>query len=682
MISIRDIYILFFFRVLYLHDNFKQVRKRRFYITLIIAVCPVLIEAQVIDTSKTINTWQLMHNFTRFEEVALDTNTHQIQRDYHPIFERGFAYEQLGILAQAVNHLDFFKRPANDFFLFGRAYEPYLKTPGRTMFFNTRVPFTTLAYSLTPLVDAREENVTALHTQNLNPFTNFGLVFNVLSGRPLYNNEGAKATRTGLFGSYARDRYSIFGSVYYNDFRLQENGGLSNLDTFLVEGYEREFQYPVYLNDSTGSHYQNLSFFLTHKYHLVEKQLITDSLGNTSSKGKTFSLSHQLKYDRHYRTFSDEHWVEGEQYPTSPDYYYEHSTPLDSAIENKLTNVFQLILGDPDYDKISIRAYAGHELRRFGMLSPGKEAVPVSMAVIGVLPMRYDTTFRDSAVAGFNSRWYNDVYIGGHIAGPTTGKWDWVINGKYYLLGYYQNDFQLDATFARSLTGKVDLGLRGSVSSRKPHYFSNHYSSSFFRWDNDFSPTYQIKGEAFVHSNELEMELRAGAAFISNYLYWDSEAEPRVYDKDLLLLSAYLAKHFKLGGFNSENKLLLQATTGHEVLRLPLAAAYTSNYWKQSLFKGALVFDLGFDLYYTTTYRASAYMPVTGVFHLQDSQTVGGYPYLDVFLTLKIARTRIFTSYSNLLQGLGGFGRNYFTTSLYPMKSRYLRFGLAWTFYD
>jgi len=118
------------------------------------------------------------------------------------------------------------------------------------------------------------------------------------------------------------------------------------------------------------------------------------------------------------------------------------------------------------------------------------------------------------------------------------------------------------------------------------------------------------------------------------------------------------------------------------VLRLPFAALQTSNYWKQALFKGALVADLGFDFYYTTRYKASAYMPATGVFYLQDDHDVGGYPFLDVFLSFRIQRTRIFVSYNNLLHGLGFVGNNYFTTYRYPMKPRHFRFGLVWTFYD
>ncbi len=126
---------------------------------------------------------------------------------------------------------------------------------------------------------------------------------------------------------------------------------------------------------------------------------------------------------------------------------------------------------------------------------------------------------------------------------------------------------------------------------------------------------------------------------------------PRLYDKDLLVFTAHMSRHFKLGGYNSETKLLVQYTTADDVLRLPLAALYSSNYWNQSLFKGALVADLGFDFYYTTKYRASAYMPATGVFHLQDEYEVGGYPFLDVFLAFRVKQTRMFASYQQYTAG-------------------------------
>ena len=32
-------------------------------------------------------------------------------------------------------------------------------------------------------------------------------------------NQETRANRVGLFGSHAKDKYSIFGTFYYNDFK-------------------------------------------------------------------------------------------------------------------------------------------------------------------------------------------------------------------------------------------------------------------------------------------------------------------------------------------------------------------------------------------------------------------------------------------------------------------------------
>ncbi len=640
--------------------------RRLLIISVLFFAVAVLAHGQVIDTTRKINTWMLKHNYTRFEDVRLDTNMHQIQREYNPAYQQGFAYESYGILAGGLNHVDFMRRPESSEFLFGRAWNPYIKTAERTIFFNTKTPFTSLIYSVIPIKGWKEESIEVMHTQNFSPYTNFGLEFNILSGKPLFTNQDTRAIRAGIFGSHAKDKYSIFGTFYYNDFDQNENGGLANRDSFLMGAKESWVEYEVNLNQAQ-SHYRNMAFFATQKYNLTERKFSTDSLGNTSSTGKTLSISYQLMLERQFKYYSDD-VVLGDLSPVYSNYYYMTETAIDSVNEAKISNVVQLILGDPDYDKISARIYAGDELRRFGMLSPDSVYV--------------DSLARDTVISNFHSETFNDVFVGLHLAGPTTGVWDWVIDGKYYLLGYNQNNFNLHATFSRELGGKTDLGLRGSFELARPHYFTNHYSSSFFKWENDFASMLRIKGEAFIQSEELETDISLRAASISNYIYWDTLAMPQVYDKNLLVFSAHLSKHFKLAGWNSDNRLLLQYATAKDVLNLPVAVIYSSNYWKQSLFKGALIADLGFDLYFTSKYKASGYMPATGVFHLQNETDLGLYPFVDVILAFQIKTTRISVSYNNVLQSVGFAGNDFFTATNYPMKPRHFKLGLTWYFYD
>ncbi|TFH25039.1 MAG: hypothetical protein E4H10_09835, partial [Bacteroidia bacterium] len=349
-------------------------------------------------------------------------------------------------------------------------------------------------------------------------------------------------------------------------------------------------------------------------------------------------------------------------------FYYLDAPAWDSTMEDRISNVVQLVLGDPDFDKISARISAGYDFRRFTWLAPE--------------PLHIDSTGQDTILGAVHYENYNDVHVGLHLAGPTTGNWDWVVDAKYYLMGYYQNDFQVHATFSRALGGNLNLGLRGSFDQKRAHFFTNRYSSSFLQWENDFPSMLRIKGEAFISSKDQETDIRLGVTNITNYIYWDQEALPRLYDQNLMLFSGLFSKHFTAAGFNSQNKILVQLSTAGEVLKLPLLSLYTSNYWEQSLFKGALLADLGFDFSFTTKYKANAYMPSTSIFHLQDEYTLGAFPFLDVFLAFRIKRTRIFFSFNNLLHDLKITGNNYFTTPLYPQKPRNFRFGLVWIFYD
>ena len=257
--------------------------RERFIIFLLLSVS-LLANAQVIDTARKINTWKLMHNYTRFEETPLDTSMHELQHIYQPAYEEGFSYEYLGILAHGLNHVDFFLRPEADAFVFGSAWNPYLKTAARTTFFNTKTPFTVLSYSTMLFINqAPEENIQALHTQNFSPFTNFGLDFNIMAGKPYYDHEKTRANRIGLFGSHAKDKYSIFGTFYYNNFMAEDHGGVNDLDAFVAgAGDSKPWEYPMQLNNA-ASQYRNLSFFATQKYNLIERISTTDSLGNTNN---------------------------------------------------------------------------------------------------------------------------------------------------------------------------------------------------------------------------------------------------------------------------------------------------------------------------------------------------------------------------------------------------------------
>ena len=81
-----------------------------------------------------------------------------------------------------------------------------------------------------------------------------------------------------------------------------------------------------------------------------------------------------------------------------------------------------------------------------------------------------------------------------------------------------------------------------------------------------------------------------------------------------------------------------------------------------------------------TAYYAMNYMPATGRYFSQSDTEIGNYPFINVFVDLKVKRTRIFVMFDHVTAGLMGY--NYFLIPYYPMNIRMLRVGFAWTFYD
>jgi phosphatidylserine/phosphatidylglycerophosphate/cardiolipin synthase-like enzyme len=73
-------------------------------------------------------------------------------------------------------------------------------------------------------------------------------------------------------------------------------------------------------------------------------------------------------------------------------------------------------------------------------------------------------------------------------------------------------------------------------------------------------------------------------------------------------------------------------------------------------------------------------MPATGRYYRQDHLKTGNYPFVNVFLNLKLQRTRIFIMFDHVNYGMLGY--EYYMIPDNPMNIRMFRYGIAWTFYN
>ncbi|HKK60974.1 MAG TPA: putative porin [Bacteroidales bacterium] len=652
------------------------MKKHFIHIGLLLAIA-LSVNGQVIDTTININSWLLKHNYSRFEDTRLDTTIHDLVVNYNPLRRNGIAYDYLGIIGSAARNLDLFEQPPSDFFIFGSDKFPLMATPDRTVFYNTRMPFTEIKYSTMVGTNWNEETIKFLHTQNMDPFSNIGIDFELLSGKPYYNNEETRVTKLTLFGNRTKDKYSGFGTFHFNRFNSKENGGLSDPDQLRLGQAQDNFSFNMNLSQA-ASNYTNMKLFYTQKFVISEKIYETDTLGVTTDSGTNVSFNHQIVAERNDRFFSDN--VSGNSGGFYDNFYYTNNAIRDSAVKDKIVNTFQFILGDPYTDSLSARVYAGHEIARYGQQSPLTYQVLDYYDTLSYEPLVLNSILKDTAVPEFNNQFFNEIFVGFHLAGPPENTWYWNIDGKYYLAGYFRNNFNVDATFARSVFQNYRLGISGGLQNRNASYYHNNYSSAFFKWQNDFRSSQLVHAEVFMQNNKKRFDARLRVGTWTNYIYWDENAMPAQADKAILVLSGKLKGHFQVGGFHSINQLLTQYSTNGNLVRVPLVAVRSSNFYERDFFNDALKVQAGFDLYVTTRYKAKAYMPATGVFYLQNEETIGGFPFIDPYLGIRVKRTRIFFSFNNSLAGI--ISNNYFTAAGYAAKPQFFRFGVAWTFYD
>jgi hypothetical protein len=226
--------------------------------------------------------------------------------------------------------------------------------------------------------------------------------------------------------------------------------------------------------------------------------------------------------------------------------------------------------------------------------------------------------------------------------------------------------------------------ITGALMSRQPSFWYEQWGGNHFEWDNNLLKEFRIDLGTDFSYTARKTQLKFNYAIIDNYTDFDTDALPSQYGGGLSVAAITVRKEFKAWKFHLAADLLAQKSSNSGILDLPLLTMRSAGFFEH-LFRfrqtnGRLNMQLGADVLYHTEYYPYAYMPATGRFYRQDKIKTGNYPFVDVFLNLKLRRTRIFIMYDHVNSGLLGY--DYFMVPTYPMNIRMLRYGLAWTFYD
>ena len=137
--------------------------------------------------------------------------------------------------------------------------------------------------------------------------------------------------------------------------------------------------------------------------------------------------------------------------------------------------------------------------------------------------------------------------------------------------------------------------------------------------------------------------------------------------------------------FQLHDELVLQKFSGNqsEFIQLPTFVSKSSLYIQGYAFKKATFMQCGFDVYFTSSYKAGLWDPALQNFKYSNKE-VGAYPLMDFFINAEVKTARIFFKIEHFNQDLF-FSQNtvnYMYASPYqPNAPRRYRIGFNWKFY-
>lgn len=603
--------------------------------------------------------WTLSPDFTTEIAVPLDTAFSLFHR-YRVTDKQSDFNAFTGNYGLPLYQINFFDREWKPDMFLSAHYMPFMFTPANTLFLNSHVPFTELRWSNGGARQKAEQTFRIRHSQNVNRFINFGLVYDIVYNIGQYTLQKAIDKNFLLHASYNGNPYTAYFSAGINNQESLENGGMvfaGDLGSYAPETVPFNLNS---LNNATNS-LKNRYIMVVQRYSPGGRR---DTVSGQLTKSGPITFSHIGLLEWNKRLYMD-------RYPASSLYdtvMISNIETADSLHQRTLSNTFRVDFAAGRTDRFRIGAGAGlrSELRTFGQLIPGDTLT------------KPDTLRRNM----------NSLVLTGKVFNNIGSKFGWSASGDLWFQGYRAGDFIVDGRiykeFGTRRKGMITWDATGTIASYTPSFWYNTWGSNNFAWQFDNKREFRLMAGSSLLWPDLKMSLKFNYAIVDNFVHFGTGAIPAQNEGGLSVLALTAKKEFAVWKLHLDNTVLLQQSTNTDVLDLPLITArsafYFDHIFRFKVTAGELYFQIGAEAMIHTPYYAMNYMPATGRYFSQTDLQVGNYPFINAFLNLKVKRTRIFIMADHLNSGMTGY--EYFLVPGYPLNIRMIRYGLAWTFYD
>lgn len=680
----------------------------------IIAEKPRILQTFAVPDSmqyKRLITWEHDRYFHNVNLKDYDTTYNYRFNDY-PFF-KGDAVNSvwLGVVGSPEESYDFFKRKEEDNAIFYTPYTTYSYDPENALQFNTKTPYTELAYwgTLFANQEKEESNVQILTTQNITPELNFTLEYRRYGSNGMLRREDTDNRSFLATTNYLGKRYLMHAGFIYNKVERSENGGVTD-QSWIRDTTVDAREIDVYLKDA-GNKLKKNTIFLDQSYRIPfsfinrakEKKAEKIRMARRDSimaLGDSLVIETFLEKEREDSlealnardTLNLEENVTTAFIGHSSEYSVFRKTYTDDiSASDSLGRAFyhDRFFINPTESMDSLRVMK-FENRAFIRLQPWKSDGIVSKLDVGIGDKlaSYFSFKPQDYLTGSHNVIQNSVYLYAGANGQFKKYIKWDAKGQYTFLGHEINDFDIDANmmfsvypFRRYRNSPLIFRAHFETSLEEPDYYQQHLYTNHFRWDNDFSKISTTKAEASLSIPRWQLAASFGYALLDNNIYYDNTGIVRQNTEPMSVMTASLRKNFKVWNFHFDHKALFQLTSNEEVMPLPMLALNFRYYFQFNVVRNVMQMQIGANGTYTTKWYLPAYNPVLGVFHNQNEMKYGNCPYIDAFVNIQWKRACIFIKAINVNMGWPSKSADYFTADGYIAPQRAIKFGISWPFY-
>ena len=202
----------------------------RAYKDSIIENTPRILNTYVLPDSMQYKRLVMWDHDRYFNDIRLRENdtTYNYHFTEYPFLKDDVNAVYLGVIGSPTETYNFFKREEAENAVFYTPYMAYSYTPENLPMYNTKTPYTELAYWGTLFANAEKEesNVRVMTTQNILPELNLRLEYNRFGGNGMLQNEDTDNRTFVAAANYLGKKYFMNVGYIYNRIEKSENGGI------------------------------------------------------------------------------------------------------------------------------------------------------------------------------------------------------------------------------------------------------------------------------------------------------------------------------------------------------------------------------------------------------------------------------------------------------------------------